>query len=203
MELASRRPAFDTRTLHVIDLRSDRELHSAEGPVDINGVIVHRHPLDDPGLGDVPAPQRGIAEFREHYLRLVDPAAPVVAQLVRLLAPGSTRVAFGCRLGKDRTGLVALLLLTVLGIRRRDIIQDFALTARVFRRTETWLASYAREQAEPAREVLRRCSLPASLAGAVLDELGQRVGCATALVEYLGLDPGEAHQARLHSLSGA
>ena len=36
---------------------------------------------------------------------------------------------FGCTAGKDRTGIVAALALSVAGVRRDVIIEDYALTA--------------------------------------------------------------------------
>lgn len=50
-------------------------------------------------------------------------------QLLRGRAP----LAFLCSAGKDRTGVVTAILLSVLGVPRRTILDDYALSARYFR----------------------------------------------------------------------
>jgi protein-tyrosine phosphatase len=51
------------------------------------------------------------------------------AQVLRLLAqPGGTPLLFHCTAGKDRTGWTAALLLTVLGVERGTVFEDYLLT---------------------------------------------------------------------------
>jgi len=46
------------------------------------------------------------------------------------IAEAKTGVLFGCTAGKDRTGVIAALLLWLCGVRRKDIIFDYMRTKR-------------------------------------------------------------------------
>lgn len=68
---------------------------------------------------------------------LVDVGARGIGHALRVVTDGVSRkdqrsVYFYCSAGKDRTGLLAALLLSVLGVSRMDIICDYA------RSSETW-----------------------------------------------------------------
>src|SRR5262249_19543715 len=58
-----------------------------------------------------------VGRLREHY-------TDMFARLVRGEAP----LAFNCSGGKDRTGMAAALVLSVLGVPRATVIADYALT---------------------------------------------------------------------------
>lgn len=53
------------------------------------------------------------------------------SQLFSCLAAGRLPLVFGCSAGKDRTGVAAGLILTILGVPRDQVMADFALTDRV------------------------------------------------------------------------
>ena len=57
-------------------------------------------------------------------------AGPRYADAIRLLAaPGALPGVFHCAAGKDRTGLLAMLVLGALGVGHDDIVEDYALTS--------------------------------------------------------------------------
>ena len=62
------------------------------------------------------------------YLAGLDHAGPAFARATRVLseAPGAT--LFHCTAGKDRTGLLAALVLEAVGVARAAVIEDYALT---------------------------------------------------------------------------
>lgn len=62
------------------------------------------------------------------YLAALDHAGAAFAQAVDILAASKGAALFHCTAGKDRTGLLALLLLEVAGVPTASIIDDFALT---------------------------------------------------------------------------
>lgn len=57
------------------------------------------------------------------------------ARFFRHLIEQPTPVVFHCTAGKDRTGYAAALLLGALGVAHDDIVQDYLLTNRLFRRS--------------------------------------------------------------------
>lgn len=65
------------------------------------------------------------------YSGLVEQSAPKIGQLLTALAKdGGLPAVFHCHAGKDRTGLVAAVLLEALGVERDAILDDYELTAR-------------------------------------------------------------------------
>jgi protein-tyrosine phosphatase len=70
------------------------------------------------------------------YLHMLETSALGFGQILTGLADGSRLPAvFHCHAGKDRTGTVAALLLSVLGVAESDILDDYELTSR-YRRKE-------------------------------------------------------------------
>lgn len=51
--------------------------------------------------------------------------------LFQRLAEGAVPLVFNCSAGKDRTGVAAALVLSVLGVPRRVVVQDYALSEKV------------------------------------------------------------------------
>jgi protein tyrosine/serine phosphatase len=57
---------------------------------------------------------------------LAQDAAGVVSLISRLLDPAVLPVLVHCTVGKDRTGVAVALLLDAIGVRREDIVADYA-----------------------------------------------------------------------------
>ncbi len=98
---------------------------------------------------------------------------------------------FHCHDGKDRTGLVAALLLDALGVERATILDDYGFTARYRRRTEQE-SSYERliesgMSEEAAAGVL---TTPKWAMQHALEELDRRYG---SVAEYLRGPAGMNH----------
>jgi len=111
----------------VIDLRQPNELerdpsclHGRDG-LDWHNVEVWGHIAKDDG----PADEYDIVAF---YRAALDHAGPAFVRAVELLANSEGAALFHCTAGKDRTGLLALLVLEVAGVPTETIISDFALT---------------------------------------------------------------------------
>jgi protein-tyrosine phosphatase len=62
----------------------------------------------------------------ELYLEILDASVPAIGQIMEILAaPEGTPVLIHCQAGKDRTGIVAAVILLALGVERNLIIDDF------------------------------------------------------------------------------
>ncbi|WP_406500280.1 tyrosine-protein phosphatase [Streptomyces sp. NBC_00846] len=115
----------------VIDLRYDWEI-AAKGRVpDAPGLRYHHlgiehRPYDQAALGPDVETGRFLAD------RYAEVAHDGVAELRRALDVLATEdggpAVFHCASGKDRTGLLAALVLSLLGVAEDDIVADFALT---------------------------------------------------------------------------
>ncbi|MEO3974875.1 tyrosine-protein phosphatase [Streptomyces sp. CAU 1734] len=76
-----------------------------------------------------------------HYLHIAEEGAAELGRAVRLLAePGALPAVFHCSAGKDRTGVLAALVLRLLGVPAGAVADDYALSERA---TARWEASVA------------------------------------------------------------
>eukprot|EP00756_Hemistasia_phaeocysticola_P043703 Hpha_TRINITY_DN17280_c0_g1::TRINITY_DN17280_c0_g1_i1::g.17807::m.17807 len=74
----------------------------------------------------------GMAEANE---LLLDVGKASIARALRAIAaPGGVPVILHCTSGKDRTGLVVMLLLSFLGVDEEEIVSDYALTEKMLPR---------------------------------------------------------------------
>jgi len=67
----------------------------------------------------------------ELYLRLLEQPwfGPQMAEVLTIIAePDNHPVVFRCTQGKDRTGIMSAVLLSILGVSEETIIEDYALT---------------------------------------------------------------------------
>lgn len=91
-------------------------------------------PLTQPGLTGEQAKAAMATLYREIPISFADQYRVLFAQLLQDQQP----LAFNCSAGKDRTGVAAAILLTVLGVPRETVIEDYLLSNQHFRpRTET------------------------------------------------------------------
>jgi len=72
-----------------------------------------------------------VEEMAGTYERLLEEFAPVFGEVLTHAAdPDNHPMVFHCTAGKDRTGLMAMLLLGVLGVSDEDIVVDYELTTQ-------------------------------------------------------------------------
>ena len=121
----------------VIDLRTPAEAaREGRGPLADTEVAYANLPFipDEVVIPDDPRHEVIVADRQErdrveHYLDYLRLAAPrVVAALDLLASPGASPALFHCAAGKDRTGVLAAIVLEMNGVEREAIIADFALT---------------------------------------------------------------------------
>jgi protein-tyrosine phosphatase len=131
------RHCVDVLGIHtVIDLRAGHEVEQfSHGPLEAAGVqFLHRpvvdetrreHIMRDP---DGPAPE--LLSPAGIYLLMLERFADRLADVIRLIAdPATHPLVFHCAAGKDRTGIVAALVLGLLGVVDEVIVADYVLTA--------------------------------------------------------------------------
>ncbi|WP_369261114.1 GNAT family N-acetyltransferase [Streptomyces sp. R35] len=173
----------------VIDLRYPWEIE-AKGRVPEhptltyhNQSIEHR-PYDQPSLGPSVAPGPYLAA---RYLEVAEDGVKEIRETLELIATADEGpVVFHCASGKDRTGLVAALVLTLLGVPEKTIVEDFTLTERATARLlADWHATNPdRPQIWPAYG-----KAPAEVMTEFLSALKTRHGSIQAYVtDTLGLD---------------
>jgi len=184
----------------VIDLRSWDEV--AAGHVSVSTIGAERfhhlpvlHSLDETLASVVLTdPEEALAET---YRTMLEDGAVAIGLALRVIAdPSAHPVVFHCAGGKDRTGVLAAVLLALLGVDDATIAEDYALSAPAVER----MVSHLMEAAATGRgdvPVLPAwlLSAPAGAIRRTLRELRHRHGS----VEEYCLEAGTTEQT-LHSL---
>lgn len=190
----------------IVDLRFHDEL-AADPPATIPVEVVHVPVLPDPASGDwgeinavADAQPDDVAATKTVYLEFLDRYSAGFAAAVSAVAtapPGGVLVH--CMAGKDRTGLVAALLLRIAGVPVAEVAADYAVSERnLVPLWRDWLDS---PEDERERERRRRLAVtPAAAMAGVLHELGRRGGEEAFLRRAgVGADELDAVRARLRA----
>ncbi|WP_405021027.1 tyrosine-protein phosphatase [Kitasatospora sp. NBC_00070] len=172
----------------VIDLRYSWEIERKGRIPELPGLGYHNlsiehRPYDQAALGPEVDPAVYLAERFAEVAS--DGTAEIRAALEVIADPASGTVAFHCASGKDRTGIIAALVLTRLGVPEQTVVEDFALTGLATERlVAEWHASYP--------DLVMRWPgygrAPAELMRRFLADLAERYGSVDGyLTEELGL----------------
>lgn len=190
--------AYGVRT--IIDLRLARELISDPSPF-------------------APAPGRPAAPRYRHlalidettdtavdaadsvhagYIIILERSKPLVAAVIHAVAAGLDEggVVFHCHGGKDRTGLVAALVLALVGVPRPAILADYAHSAtRLEASYSAWLAEQAAAQGHPVARPRWMETQPETMQ-AVLGYLDHTYGGVPGYLAAAGVSPATQAQIR-------
>lgn len=121
----------------VCDLRGDAERADEPNPfVDGNPAVTYWTRDYAQGMGDLGAvltardasADKSRAALVAAYRTIPLEHAESFARMFAFLAEGATPLVFNCSAGKDRTGVAAALLLTLLGVPRETVIADYAMS---------------------------------------------------------------------------
>ena len=114
----------------VIDLRRDLEVErSPVEALQAAGVRVEHRSLIDPAVPAISGPDVETT-LTERYVSILESSGTQFVSVVRLIADDANHpLVFQCAAGKDRTGLVAALVLETLGVDDETIVADYAKTA--------------------------------------------------------------------------
>jgi protein-tyrosine phosphatase len=118
----------------VIDLRSGDELERSRYDVDAHPVAFHHFPIIE-RLPDPEEFDRRPGLLGSQYQEMLRDAGPqIVAALEVLSAPDALPAVFHCTAGKDRTGVLAAMVLSLLGVEDEIVVADYALSGAAMTR---------------------------------------------------------------------
>jgi protein-tyrosine phosphatase len=179
----------------VIDLRTRTELERFGRAGLTDDEVAHHHlPMVDEvrspearAQEDAPTP----AERGGLYLRMLEGGGPAVAESLRVLTgAGALPAVFHCTAGKDRTGVLAAVVLGQLGVPDEAIAEDYALTEESVEATRAWLEANDRGFATTrATYPTWIWEAPAETMLAFLADVRANHGSITDLLLGLGLTP--------------
>lgn len=124
----------------VIDLRTRLEFEHPEYPP-LRSLETHNLPLfeDLPTLSD--GPDEVSEKMAALYMSLLEVGRSGIASSLALLAePERYPVAFFCSAGKDRTGVLAAIVLAIAGVADEEIARDYARTDASMDAQLSWIA---------------------------------------------------------------
>jgi protein-tyrosine phosphatase len=191
-----RRVVDELGVVTVVDLRAGHEVETyGHGPLGAAGVVVHHMPIADetrPDRVERPpdAPDPATLTLDAIYLIMLDRYAERFVGVLRMLAdPATHPVVFHCAAGKDRTGIVAALLLSALGVDDDVVAADYALTSEHIE--ELLDRHHARAEADGKPMEVSDAFLAAEVAVMrnLLVGMRERYGSAEAYLESYGLEP--------------
>jgi protein tyrosine/serine phosphatase len=186
----------------IIDLRNPRELaidpHPFAGADRADRRPAYLHlPLEDETDAEAQALIEAAETVPAIYEVLLDRNQARIGAIVEAIAAAPDgAVLVHCHAGKDRTGLVSALLLTLAGVPIQTIAEDYALSDECLQpQIDDWLASID----DPAKRerVARRWSTPVDNMLAVLAGLEARHGGALAFLRAGGVS--DASLARIRA----
>lgn len=190
----------------VLDLRTPNELRDM-GVFDHHGVD-HRHlPLIaeiwDPAVLEIEAPAHEFLAAR--YLEMLDEGAERIGEALHTIAdPANLPLVFHCAAGKDRTGVLAALLLSLLGVPDADVVADYARSADAVRRFQEWTRTEHPEWHEAmANQPEAYAMAPADAMQAVLDDVRLRWGSVAGYAADVGAGPDVVDALRATLLTDA
>ena len=189
----------------VIDLRSPGEVQArGPGPLTRQGLVRHRHHSLLPELGMTAAAdamtarvERAQARYPDDarcglYLGYLEERPAQVVSALRDIARASGPVLVHCAAGKDRTGVVVALALSVAAVQRDAVIADYAATAErigpLLARMRGSSAYAAGVTGQPDSEHVPRAETMA----AFLDQVDARYGGARSFLSGHGFAAAEA-----------
>ncbi|WP_306330145.1 tyrosine-protein phosphatase [Streptomyces venezuelae] len=173
----------------VIDLRYPWEI-AAKGrlpeteDVSWHNLSVEHRPYDQEAIDPALDPWRYLAD---RFAEVAEDGAVELRTALEVIAAAGGPLVFHCASGKDRTGLLAALVLALLGVPDEEILADFALTELA---TERLIADW--RAAHPGREPRwpGYGRAPADIMRLFLADLRARYGSVDAYVTgHVGLDP--------------
>jgi len=174
----------------VIDLRGPHETTVTPHPFREHDKVTYRNVILFDALAPI-AMSTTPFNMGKRYCDALDQCGPQLAEVMRAIitAPPGV-VLFHCTAGKDRTGIVAALLLLAAGVNRIDIAEDYALTAEA-----EGLISQLRQRALAAGgepdHVERVLASDAATMLTMLDHLDQAHGGIDSYFAKIGLAPAE------------
>lgn len=180
----------------VIDLRQPYELE--RDPTGLVGRVgLELHNVEIWGLieegNNEPADRYDITAL---YIAALDHAGAGLAQAVKLLAQSDGALLFHCTAGKDRTGLVAALVLEAVGVDRDTIVHDFALTHDRIGPLRERLLADAEKNGVPRSDFGRLLGATPDLIGPALTHLAEQHGGAVAYLRRHGVTDAELARLR-------
>ncbi|HEY0003121.1 MAG TPA: tyrosine-protein phosphatase [Actinoplanes sp.] len=194
--------AFDKLGIRtVIDLRRPFEIEKFPRVAESHGVDYHNLVLRHVDWETVEHPDDVVHErwLADRYLNFAEDGREALLASLRLIAdPASAPVVVHCMAGKDRTGTVCALTLSLLGVSDQDIAADYALTTTAMERLTAYLLQTHPEAVQGNEHMF---DSPEGAILTFLDDLRALHGSVEGYAAEIGLTDAELASMRAHMLT--
>jgi protein tyrosine/serine phosphatase len=187
----------------IVDLRWPQEL-AEDQPRDVDIEVVHVSVLGDTWDAEygaqLDAHLDSVDDVADHYawsyMDFLERYHERFGRAVAAVADaGDGAVVVHCAGGKDRTGLIAALLLRVAGVAREAIAADYALSAaNLLPEMQTWLESIEDDRLRVRWTKLSKT--PAAAMERVLEQIDERYGDAAGYLRAAGVTEAQLERIR-------
>lgn len=194
---AGRRAMFDHGIATIVDLRGPVERRLSPPALGDHPGYRHLSIVEDEALGS--SSELGtVADSYIWMLGAMRARVGVVLHAIAAAPPGG--VVVHCFAGKDRTGVVSALLLSVAGVTRDAIAEDYALSHQALRPLlDEWIS--AESDPEVQDQMRRRFQCDPQTMTAVLEHLDQDYGGVDGYLAAIGVDASTQERLRARLLS--
>ena len=190
----------------VIDLRTADEAAAQPNPFAADPAVAYRALPLVPDLAPAALfaeAARGGDVLGAFYARALEEHRAAMRDVLSAVASAPDgAVMVHCTVGKDRTGLVAALVLAVAGVAQETIVADYALTEAMIAALAAGLIDQARRHGADPAAMARLMAAPAGTMRATLAGLAARHGSVTGYLDRIGLPPGDRSALRDRMLGG-
>ena len=190
-------PALGIRT--VVDLRRPHEVERDGRVVDYPG-LDYRHIHPEHAEWELAEQAETLERFiADRYRDLAETGSVGIGAALKVISsPAAAPVLVHCVAGKDRTGVVCALTLSLLGVSDDDVAADYALSTAASERFSAWLRASLPSTAVPPAPFM---ASPAQAMHLFLAELRQRHGSIEGYAAHAGLTPDDLATMRSHLLA--
>ncbi|MEZ5255738.1 MAG: tyrosine-protein phosphatase [Ilumatobacteraceae bacterium] len=145
-----------------------------------------------------------VTEFLHRaYSSMLRDGAPKFVEAFHLLgSPDALPAVFHCAAGKDRTGILAVLVLGALGVERESIVADYALTSRAMSSILARLSSNPERAAKISQAPPSFFAADGDAIRLLLDDIERTHGSVRAMVLAFGVDEASLVRLEEHLLVG-
>ena len=175
----------------VLDLRTEGEI-TERGRLEVDGIDWHHLPVIVNVWEADWWTEDSVAErfLADRYAAMLDEGAPALADAIRTLArTEALPAAFHCAAGKDRTGVLAALVLALVGVDDDTVAADYGLSRMGMDRLVEWIrATYPDRLDTMADQPAVFMDAPDAAMHLFLDDLRTAHGSVEGYVESIGVD---------------
>jgi protein-tyrosine phosphatase len=170
----------------VVDLRSGHEVEQGRFNVDAHPVAFHHFPFID-ALPNADQWKMRPGLLGSQYKEMLDDAGPQILGALAVLAEPDARPAvFHCTAGKDRTGLLSALVLSLLGVEEETVVADYALSGEAMERLRRKLMEKYPDSKDAIGEIDEVFSADPANMVKLFEHLRARYGTVAGYAAHIG-----------------